>query len=166
MSDILRLTLHAPPFSINSAYYIKGSGKSSTKIRTRECRAWGDDILIQLQRYQKEMTAFRDNFDIATNAIQISLRFLIPEGYYYTNLGTISMRSKDLTNIEKLLVDLIFDERFHLRSVGDIKVQNLNINDKLIVDLYSSKRPTRSEFRIEVEIVRIDNEFELDGGYD
>lgn len=155
-------SIDAPPFSINSAYYLKSfKGSSPTKVRTKECREWGDKILVQLYRIKKDIEIFRAQFDDKNEAVSISLNFKIPKDKFYTKEGIISLRSNDLTNVEKLLVDILFDSRFNDRHLNDIKVINFNINDKLIVDLTSSKRPTDGDYRIDVNIGIISNKFEV-----
>jgi hypothetical protein len=47
----------------------------------------------------------------------------------------------DLSNVEKLLIDLIFDSRFDGRTIDGQLISNLAIDDKFITDLLSIKRP-------------------------
>lgn len=144
------INLEASPFSINSAYYLKGNGK----VRTAECRQWGDAVLGQLQSYRDEMRQFTAEYDRSKEAVTVNILFKIPTNKYYTYEKTISSRSTDLTNVEKLLVDLIFDARFFGRTVNGQKIINLNINDKDIVDLVSSKRPSY-KYNIQIIIDKI-----------
>ena len=154
----LELSIKAPPFSINSAYYLKSfNNKKATKIRTQACRDWGDSILIQLQKYKDKLIEMNKNFDEKCHAIKISLDFYIPEKKLYTKSGNVSALSSDITNIEKLLVDLIFDARFHGRALGGGLVTNLNINDKFIVEMRSRKMPCNDEYLINISIEIVDN---------
>lgn len=139
--------LKSPPFSINKAYYKR------SKTRTAQCREWGDNILNQLQNpliqtMFKSMQAVMPKYPL----IGVMLEFQSPVDVLYTKQGGVSRRSMDLTNIEKLLIDLIFDSRFHDRGTP-----NLNIDDKYIVDLHSSKRESPDEdFHILIDIYLID----------
>jgi hypothetical protein len=152
----LEFTIFAEPFSINKAYYLKSySGKSATKIRTKECREWGDRVIDQLQKYKKEMELFRDGFNEKQHALHIELDFCIPVSKFYTKTGHISIASSDITNIEKLLVDLLFDERFNGRSLNSQIVENININDKFITKMVSSKSPSNREYKICIKIQKV-----------
>jgi hypothetical protein len=147
------MLIKAPPFSINSAYYLKSYGKgSTTKIRTKECRDWGDSVLMQLQAYRSEIANFVKAFDETKDAISVKLVFNIPVKSFLTQKNMISLRSNDLSNVEKLLIDIIFDERFNNRSLNGLDMFNFNINDKLIVNLNSTKQPTVNDYYIEVDV--------------
>lgn len=143
----LDMTFNAPPFSINSAYYNKGGGK----VRTKECRAWGDDVLQQLQLYKQQILEFKNIYDAEKHGLSLDLTFNIPKRYYYTVEGRVSSRSADLTNVEKLIQDLLFDSRFNGRAVNGKKIYNLDINDKCVLQLSSKKLPS-DRFRIEVSV--------------
>lgn len=145
MTDCIKISLIAPPFSINKAYY-------KNRQRTKECREWGDNILKQLKSFENDILGFTENFNELKDSIHISLCFYIPENIFYTKSGKISRRSNDLTNIEKLLVDLIFDSRFYDR--GFI---NLNIDDCLISKLSSEKKPTKKDYYIDIIIQKVAN---------
>lgn len=163
MTTSISFIIKAPPFSINSAYYLKSfNGGSAQKIRTKECRDWGDAIMLQLQNYCKEMKEFKETFDEKSDAIEINLIFFIPKDKFYTKTGTISLRSNDLTNVEKLLVDILFDSRFNGRMVNGLQTYNLDINDKLICTLTSKKRPVDIDYRIEIVVKKITNKFEIE----
>lgn len=145
--------LCSPPFSINKAYYKR------SKTRTAECREWGDNILIQLQN-----PAIQAMFELVREVLPehpllgIMIEFQSPVDVLYTKSGDISRRSMDLSNIEKLLIDLIFDPRFDGRIIKDQKVRNLAIDDKFIVDMHSSKRESPDEdFHILVDIYIVEN---------
>lgn len=150
--------IFAEPFSINSAYYLKSfRGKSATKIRTRECRDWGDRVIAQLQDKTEDMKLFREAFNDKMHALHISLAFYIPEGKFYTKAGHISIASCDITNIEKLLVDILFDERFNGRTLDDgTKVFNIDLNDKFITRMVSEKNPSNKDYYIDIVVERVD----------
>ena len=126
----IRFRLKAAPFSINKAYY-------KNRKRTRECREWGDDILLQLQS-SKILSKLRKVKQ--WKAIELHLLYHYPKEKLYTKKGEISRRSMDLSNIEKLLIDLICDSRYNGRVLKDTVLENANVDDKLIVKLVSEKR--------------------------
>jgi len=144
---MLNFTLQSPPFSINKAHYKRSF------TRTVECREWGDNILAQLQNpdLQLEFQEFRKSLN-KREGIIISITYNIADNIFYTKKGEISRRSMDLSNIEKLLIDLIFDTRFCGREINGKVIHNLAIDDKLIVDMHSKKKPTEGEPYITIEI--------------
>jgi hypothetical protein len=135
-----KLTLRGiEPFSINKAYYKK------TFTRTRECRDWSDDVLAELQTplNREIIRANKVNVHDA-KSIHLKLIFFLPEDIFYTKKNEISSRKEDLTNIEKLLVDLLFNEKY-----GTI---NFNRDDKYLTTVISKERPSESGYQILVEV--------------
>jgi hypothetical protein len=124
----LTLKFDAPPFSVNKAHYRNGN-------RTKECRAWGDLILEQIEQYRDEIEAFRLCFDKLNQSLNTELIFLYPSKILLTKKGYVSRRSSDLSNIEKMLIDLIFDPKFFERGAN-----NLNLDDTLVTSQISKKR--------------------------
>ena len=156
----LEIKLKAKPFSINKAYYLKSfGGKKATKVRTQECRDWGDQILIQLQSYTEQFESLRKAFKTSKHAISVNIIHYMPDHIMYNKKGEVSAFSQDLTNVEKMLVDLVFDARYNGRMVFDQEIKNLDINDKYIINLVSKKRAA-SEYLIEIKIRIIDNGIE------
>jgi hypothetical protein len=137
----LTLKFNAPPFSVNKSHYRNGN-------RTKECRAWGDLILEQLAPFEDEIEDFRLSFDKLNQSLNTELIFLYPSAILLTKKGYVSRRSSDLSNIEKMLVDLIFDPKFYERGFN-----NLNLDDTLVTSQLSKKRisPTDS-YQIIVKI--------------
>jgi hypothetical protein len=132
-ASFTELILDAPPFSVNKAYY-------RNRQRTEECRRWGNNILTQLQdpRLRADLISLRDSYDALRHSFFIEITHFTPK--LYTKAGTINKRSMDLSNIEKLLIDLIFDTRFQGRIINDMEINNLGIDDATILDMVSRKR--------------------------
>lgn len=128
------------PFSINRAYY-KNRGI------TRECRLWRQTIISAAKPHIPLFKEFRESFDPQINGIFIHITHHIPFHKFYTKKGDISIQSMDLTNVEKLLVDILFDARFYDRG----ELDNINLNDKYIVKLISEK-VVDTEWGIDVEL--------------
>jgi hypothetical protein len=126
----ITIKLKSPPFSINSAFYRNGN-------RTQKCRKWGANIQKQLIKYEGEFTVFNDFMlsHIDSYCLSVDITHYYPRSKLLTKTGKINRFSMDLTNIEKMLVDLIFDKRH--RDRGD---SSLGLDDCLIVDLHSFKR--------------------------
>lgn len=132
------------PFSINKAHYRRGQ-------RTQECRKWclqvhkqiaGDPAFVPFKKQALKASFFH-----------VCLRFNIPRSKFYTKTGKISRLTSDLTNVEKMLVDAIFDKRFHGREESGLKIKTLECDDTLITKLVSEKGATESDsYSIDVSI--------------
>ena len=84
------------------------------------------------------------------------LRFYFPQHLLFTKKGEISKRSFDLTNIEKLLQDNLFESRYNGREIDGVVIENFDIDDKFIVDLHSRKLPHEKDYheiRITVALI-------------
>lgn len=124
------------PFSINKAHYRSG-------VRTRENREWSLNIHQQLAKCSR-FPIFKKRAKKAA-FFHIFLTFNIPKKNFYTKTGKISRLTSDLTNIEKGLVDLIFDKRFNNRKHEGISFISLEVDDCLITKLVSEKRATSDD---------------------
>ena len=130
----INFTLNSPPFSVNNAYY-------RNRKRTIQCRKWGDSILRQLQAPDIKESLQRLH-GANPSTLSVSLEFSYPRSKLYTKSSKytqISKFSMDLSNIEKLLIDLIFDKRYNERELDGKPLSNLNLDDKIITKLISSK---------------------------
>lgn len=152
-NKILTFELNSAPFSINEAYYKRSF------TRTKECRAWGAAIHRQIAAPEivKLFTEFRQGLPRKL-ALRVTLEFKYPRDILFTKKGEISLRSKDLSNIEKMLIDLIFDSRFDGRQLDDgTVIHTLSLNDKCITELVSKKMiHPDGEHRIAVTIEQVD----------
>ncbi len=140
----ISFTLPFPPFSINNYYY-------RNRQRTREARAWGDQILefIQSSELQTAFSAFRDSFDTQTMGIRLELKYGLPRALKKD--GSIHLRGSDLSNLEKTLIDLIFDKRYNDRGTP-----NLNLDDALILELHSYKYQSKEhEIHVRLEAISL-----------
>jgi len=144
-----RITLEdCRPFSINDYRYKNGGV-------TQRCMAWRRDIFsaFPTTKNLESVRSFKQKFDPLKHGIRVAISHEIPHEYFFTKAGEISLRSKDLSNVEKLPIDLLFDKKFNDR--GDI--ENLCLNDKHIVHLISEKIPGQT-WKIVIELSIIDME--------
>lgn len=146
---IIQFTINSKPFSVNKAYY-------RNRQLTKDARKWRSTFLLQLQEanIQKSFDEFRNTFDPKIHGIKASYRFCMPKSILFTKQNLISARSCDLTNIEKLVQDNIFDKRFNGREINDILIKNLDIDDKYITELNSRKivSSVKNQFYIQVRL--------------
>ena len=117
-------------------------------------------MLVQLQQplILTLIQALKIEFQPSKHALAVSYDFYFPQKLLYTKKGEISKRSFDLTNIEKLLQDNLFEHRYNDRVIDGIEIENFDIDDKFIVDMHSRKLPHQKdhhEIRITVVIVSL-----------
>ena len=151
MSLSVSFTIKAPPFSINKAYY-------RNRQLTQEARKWRERILVQLQEplLLTLMQALKTEFQPSKHALSVTYDFYFPRHLLFTKKGEISKRSFDLTNIEKLLQDNLFEHRYNDRVIDGIEIENFDIDDKFIIDLHSRKLPHEKdhhEIRVTVSLL-------------
>jgi len=127
-------TIKAKPFSINKAYY-------KNRQLTQEAREWREDFLLQLQQttVRQQLRDLRNLFHEEKHVLSVQYVFYYPHDVLYTKKGAISKRSMDLTNIEKLVQDNLFESRYNGREINGITIENFDIDDKFIVSLLSRK---------------------------
>ena len=141
------------PYSVNNTHYKSGRRKVTF-------RKWVEGIQLQLCQYEKEIDSFVTNICNKTTFLTIQIIHVMPEKKFFTgakNNGGISLQTKDLSNVEKPLIDAIFDKRYDGRKFEYLsskeKVKTLCVDDKLIVDLRSRKMPSsKTAFLISVKI--------------
>lgn len=134
--------------SVNSFYYNdKRMGK------TMAAREWSANMLHTIGRYAAEFGALRAYFDPKKHCYSVKIKMLVPRSTLYTRSGELTTKVHDLSNIEKSIVDVIFlPEYFSENSLFDTKGPNLNIDDRYLAHLSSSKVPTEDTWGIEVEL--------------
>lgn len=148
---ILELKLKTKPISINDAYYRAGQLK-------KEARVYRYDVLKQLLAFKDQIKEFRDYtlplIEESGHALQLSIVHNIPEGLFFTKSGQISMRSGDVDNLLKLLIDFLFNARYcaflehmgpkpQFELAGGYLTYNIGIDDRFIQKIETIKRPTK-----------------------
>jgi hypothetical protein len=128
------------PFSINATYYGKGF------IKTSKAREWALDIFYRLSTPENEQ-AFKDlreAFDPKKHGFTFHMTAYYPKSQFLTKQGHISNKLFDVSNVEKGLIDL-FTLPKHALSPSPLGCQNLQIDDRYIVELQSRKKASESE---------------------
>lgn len=141
------------PQSVNSMYFGTGSGYS----KTSKARDWTMEVFFQLSMSdnEKALKIMREAFDAEKHAYKVNLTALYPPDIYFTKKGTISAKCQDLSNWEKPIIDCIFLSKFFDLPVPQ-GCQNLNIDDKYVVELNSRKLPSdRYEILVDLEIIEL-----------
>jgi hypothetical protein len=138
----MKIILPFAAYSINDQYY------ADRKFGMRkEAKDFCYKVNWELDKRADDFLAFNKTFDKKHNALRIKITHYYAN--FYNKSGEISSKVLDLSNSEKLLLDLLLDPRNH--GTAPYKCRNLNINDKYVVELISKKCPG-SEDLVELEI--------------
>lgn len=119
--------------SINSAYY--SDKRHGFKPEVKD---WCVQFAHQLGQGDNKaaIADIKNYFQDDKHIIHIMLTFSTPK--FYTKDGRLNSQSQDLSNVEKITVDALFDYQ-----------NSLGINDKYITRMVSEKK-FASDFKIEV----------------
>jgi hypothetical protein len=148
---VIEFTLdNIEPFSINAAHY------HHRKVKTKECNDWIRRLRAQLSPVSKSQ-AWLSLMARSSAPIRLSLLFMQPMTAFKTRSGEINIRTKDLSNIEKLVIDVLFDKA---QRYCNEYYTGLPIDDKWIVELFSSKRAiSGTSYKLKVKIEVLDNTY-------
>lgn len=123
------------------AFSINAASCRDARFKSSAFKAWhtATKATIQMHGKYKDLLAFAETFKQGNDkAIAVTISIYYPIWLFFTSKGTISSKTFDVTNTEKLLVDLLF---------GDI----MQINDKNIVRLVSTKAASK-DYRIDISL--------------
>ena len=131
---LVSFVIKSKPFSVNKAYY-------KNRQLTQEARTWREDFLLQLQKPEvlQQIQSLKQAWHSTKHALHVSYDFFYPYNLLLTKKGEVSKRSMDLTNIEKLVQDNLFEHRYNGREIDGVVIENFDIDDKFIVSLQSRK---------------------------
>jgi hypothetical protein len=151
----MKHTLHLPlkPFSINKMSY------RDKRYKTVEAQDWSHTVLHHLSQEdnKQKLKELREFFEPKKHAYSIELGFFYPAEILHTKDGRISAKSHDLSNVEKPLIDLIFLPKY-FDTPSPYGAENLNVDDKYLVDMKSSKR-TSEDYKmiVKIEIIELED---------
>jgi len=126
----IEFTLPIKAYSINNYMY------TTRRVITKEARLWSDMVKEHLRAIPC-LAEFKSKYNYTPINIQINVYY--PKNVFYNKEGLISSKTFDISNTEKILIDLIFKD-------------TLDINDKYITYMESSKHAGEAymiSFRIE-----------------
>lgn len=128
-----KFILPIKPYSINAMYY------RNKAFKRREALDWSYNVLSHLSHHTNEekMRDLREAFDPKKQYFRVEITFFMPEKKLITKDGRL--KTPDLSNIEKPLIDLLFDRQYYDKE-PPFGCKNINIDDKYIGELFSSKR--------------------------
>jgi hypothetical protein len=144
------------PLSINSRTY--ANVRHGLKPKAKE---WEAQVFHQLDN-KKDLSNFKDlrkHFDEELHYYRVDFIYLIPYKKLITSTTKKrTLKTPDLTNIEKPLADLLFLPQ-HFGETHPYGLENLNIDDKTIGELHSTKRASPDDkyyIKIFIEIKDLD----------
>ena len=104
-----------------------------------------------------EFKDFQAHFNAKKHFIKASYTFLIPREFLFTAKGLVSKRSMDLDNCIKLVQDNVCDAKYNGRIIGDVTINNLNIDDKFICSFDAAKVLSfKSDYYINIKYELVD----------
>lgn len=115
------------------AFSINAATCRDARFKTVAFKDWYSKIKanIQMNGNYKSLLDFAETFKQDNNqSIEIEIDIYYPNWVFYTSKGTISSKTFDVSNTEKILIDLLL-------------VDMLQINDKNVTKLISSKQPAK-----------------------
>lgn len=121
--------------------------------KTAAYRDWETTFLHELGKAgpQQALADLRNVFDINKHCYRMRITWHAPKSDFITKEGKISSRTFDVTNCEKILLDLICLPKYHVQS-AHYGAKNLNIDDKYVLGLSSGKRCGIGKWEIRVSI--------------
>lgn len=116
------------------AFSINAATCRDARFKTVAYKDWYSKIKasIQMNGSYKSLLDFAETFKQDNHqSIEIEIDIYYPNWLFYTSKGTISSKTFDISNTEKILIDLLL-------------VDILQINDKNVTRLISSKHPAKA----------------------
>jgi Holliday junction resolvase RusA-like endonuclease len=132
----VKFSLPIKPFSINQ------KSCRDARYTTVPYKAWAQEAYEHMRQHS-ELVQFAINVHNVINPkYEIKLCAYYPFSTFYNKSGGVSTKTIDITNYEKLLVDVLFNEI-------------LNVNDKFIIKMLSEKKEAECH-RIDVTLRLLD----------
>jgi hypothetical protein len=131
-----KLKLRIKPLSINSTYYHGGArfGKNA------KAQDWTYECFSELMYFEnkEKLKLLRESFDETRHAYKLHIKWFFPKSILITKSNTLSSKAHDLSNIEKALIDVLFLPSNYSEDIRQGSL-NLNLDDKYLIDLHSTK---------------------------
>lgn len=128
-----KFILPVKPFSVNAMYHRNRS------FKTKEALDWSYNVLSHLSHHKNEqkMKDLREYFDPKKHYFKVEVEYFFPKDKLFTKDGRL--KTPDLSNIEKPLIDLFFDKQYYEKE-PPFGCKNLKTDDKYIGELHSIKK--------------------------
>jgi len=147
MKQVFDLDIEA--FSINAVF------SRDKRWKTSAYKHWEMKLFMQLSspENQKKLKALREAYQIGDT---FSVRFIFYHGNFYTKAGQISAHTEDLSNVEKVLLDCFFLEKY-CRHPVPYGAPNIAQDDRFVTTLISQKKPTtrrKSHTTVQIRLIK------------
>lgn len=152
----VQFTIHDKPISVNNAYI------GPRRVLTKAGRLFRASVWTAMNGSKELIEAFKSQY--ADKPLELTITVNIPAKYFYTKEGHISIRSMDLDNQLKVLIDCMFNKRYagldskgkpYTDSCGNVATV-FAINDINICNIKAYKRPSiATDWSIEIELTAI-----------
>jgi hypothetical protein len=142
------------PLSINSTYTNVGKGRA----KTQAARDWTTEFFhtLSTQSNLDNLMQLREKFNPEEHYYSIKIEMQYPESIFWKKGAGISAKTVDLSNFEKSIIDCLFLPKFHVTPFP-YGCENLNIDDKYVAELRSSKVPgDQHSVKVVIEIKSLD----------
>ena len=116
----------------------------------KSAKDWTYQVNWVLDGYKHELRNFKEQYDETCEGLIVEITYIYEN--LYNKAGGISAKTYDLSNSDKLLIDLVIDAAHF--GAAPYKSPNLNINDKNIIRLTSTKQSGPSD-SIEINISKM-----------
>lgn len=144
----MEIILESSAYSINDYYY-----NNRKHGKRAEAKQWEYQINWLLKDYEEQFKKFRDSFG-ADSALSVEITFY--HHNFFTKSGKLNSKIYDLSNCEKVLIDLLLNPVNH--GPAPYKSPNLNIDDCKVIKLLSQKLPANRDYiRVVIEQIAIPN---------
>jgi len=146
-NSYMQISIPFKAYSINDYYY------NNRKFgKRKEAKQWEWSINWALVQYEAEFASLRSSFNPQIHGLSVEMVFFYKD--FYTKAGKINSKIYDLSNCEKVLLDLLVNPSVHGKA--PYASPNLNIDDKYVIALSSKKRPSdKDSIMININIVSL-----------
>ena len=143
----MKIIIPFAAYSVNNYYYgDKRHGKRA------EAKQWEYQINWELNKYQPAFEDIKRQFVLGEHGFKVTFVFAYKS--FFNKAGVISSKVFDVSNVEKPLLDLLFNPCNH--GQAPYKSPNINIDDRFVVEMLSKKCQGDSDsIEITIELINI-----------
>jgi hypothetical protein len=146
------------PLSINSTYIRGHNGV----VKSSAARQWTQTLFHMLNQPQHiGAFAWLRDIDLKTQGYKFTITTVYEESVFFTKKKELSSRTQDLSNTEKSLIDCFCLPKFAVEE-PPYGIQNLQCDDKHVVELVSRKAYGTKGTHVIVEIVPLPARITID----
>ena len=126
----LQLNLPMKAFSVNQV------STRDVRFKTGAYKAWASEFLYRISEY--DFSELQQAYEKHRGVLSVHIVAIYPEQIYYNSFGKISSKTFDVSNIEKPILDLLFNT-------------SLGIDDRN-VEWMTSRKCSGSDFALDIRI--------------